>query len=166
MHLARSMSTDVPAIAAREQARRERLRRWSHLLDACFRIPGTRIRFGLDPILGVFPGIGDLATPAFSMLLLLHACRLRIPRIVQARMVLNVVIDMVVGAVPIAGDLFDAGWKANLRNLRLLEAHARADREPSAGDWLFVVGLLALIGLCAAIPILLVVWAIVRFGLV
>src|SRR5258708_17230193 len=93
------------------------LRRWARIFDSAFRVPGTRLTFGLDPILGLIPGLGDLTTSLFAALLLLHGVRMRIPRIVQVRMVINALIDLLVGVIPIAGDLFDFGWKANVRNL-------------------------------------------------
>ena len=83
------------------------LRRWSVLLDSAFRVPGTQMTFGLDPIIGLIPILGDLTTPIFAGLLLLHAVRLKIPRVVQLRMVLNAAIDLAVGLIPVAGDLFD-----------------------------------------------------------
>jgi len=134
------------------------LRRWSVLLDSAFRVPGTTLRFGLDPILGLVPGLGDLATPLFSILLLLHAVRLRVPRVVQARMVLNAAIDFAIGAIPLLGDLFDAGWKANVRNLALLERHARPGVPPSTGDWVFVLGVIAVLVALALVPILVLIW--------
>jgi C4-dicarboxylate transporter len=103
------------------------LRKWSVLLDSAFRVPGTNFKFGLDPLLGLVPGIGDLTTPFFATLLLLHAVRLRIPRVVQLRMLMNAAIDLGIGVVPVVGDLFDFGWKANVRNLALLERHAHAE---------------------------------------
>ena len=115
------------------------LRRWAVLLDSAFRVPGTSIRFGLDAIVGLIPGIGDISTPVFAALLLLQAVRMRLPLVVQARMVLNAAIDMLIGLVPILGDLVDIGWKANLRNLALLERHARPGVPPARGDYMFVV---------------------------
>src|SRR3954463_13323154 len=83
------------------------LRKWSVLLDSAFRVPGTSMTFGLDPLLGLIPGLGDLTTPLFASLLLLHAVRLRIPRVVQVRMLMNAAIDFLIGVVPVVGDLFD-----------------------------------------------------------
>jgi len=134
------------------------LRRWAVLLDSAFRVPGTPVKFGLDPILGLFPGLGDLVTPLFSILLLLHAVRLRIPRVVQGRMVLNAAIDLGIGAIPVLGDLFDVGWKANVRNLALLERHAQPGVPPSPGDWLFVGGAIALLVVLALLPLMLLAW--------
>jgi Domain of unknown function (DUF4112) len=143
--------TDDRALAA--------LRRWSALLDSAFRVPGTSLRFGLDPILGLLPGLGDVITPAFSALLLVHGVRLRVPRVVLVRMLMNAVFDFVLGAVPVIGDLFDIGWKANLRNLALLERHARPGVPPSTGDWIFVFGVIGVLAAVAALPVLLVAWA-------
>src|SRR5262245_17965728 len=107
------------------------LRRWAVLLDSVFRVPGTRIRFGLDAIVGLVPGLGDISTPAFAALILMQAVRMRLPLVVQAHMVLNAALDMLLGLVPILGDIADIGFKANLRNLALLERHARPGVPPS-----------------------------------
>jgi hypothetical protein len=136
----------------------ETLRRWSLLLDDAFRIPGTNLRFGLDPILGLVPGIGDLATPVFSVLILVHGARLRVPKIVLARMVLNALIDFIVGAVPVLGDLFDFGWKSNAWNLTLLERHARPGSRATRGDWIFVIACVTVVFLAALIPFVALVW--------
>jgi hypothetical protein len=139
------------------------LRRWAVLLDSRFRVPGTSIRFGLDAIVGLIPGIGDISTPAFAALLLLQAVRMRLPLVVQARMVLNAGIDMLVGLVPILGDLADIGWKANLRNLALLERHARPGVQPRRGDYVFVGLCVAVLGGMAIGPVLLLAWLLSRF---
>jgi hypothetical protein len=133
------------------------------LLDSAFRVPGTGIRFGLDAIVGLIPGLGDLSTPAFAALLLLQAVRMRVPLVVQARMVLNAGFDMLIGLVPILGDLVDIGWKANLRNLALLERHARPGVAPARGDYLFVTLCLAALALIAITPVVLLVWLLSRF---
>ncbi len=134
------------------------LRRWSVLLDSAFRVPGTSLTFGLDPLLGLIPVLGDLAAPLFTGLLLLHAVRLRLPRVVQLRMLLNAAIDFAIGIVPVVGDLFDFGWKANVRNLALLERHAAPGSKARPGDWAFVAGVLAALLLAALTPLLLLAW--------
>jgi hypothetical protein len=139
------------------------LRRWAILLDSRFRVPGTTIRFGLDAIVGLIPGIGDISTPVFAALLLVQAVRMRLPLVVQARMVFNAGLDMLMGLVPILGDLADVGWKANLRNLALLERHARPGVAPRRGDYLFVGLCLALLALIAIAPAVLIVWLLSRF---
>lgn len=137
------------------------LRKWAYLLDSAFQVPGTRMRFGLDPIVGLLPGAGDLVTGFFSVMILLHSVRLRIPKIVLARMVLNTGMDLLAGTVPILGDLFDAGYKANLKNLRLLERHAHPGVKPERSDYIFVGICIAAVVLIAVIPIV-VLWWLVR----
>ena len=95
------------------------LRKWAVLLDSAFQVPGTSLRFGLDPIIGLLPGGGDLISGFFSVMMVLHAVRLRIPKVIIARMVFNSAIDMLTGTVPVLGDLVDVAWKANVRNLGL-----------------------------------------------
>ncbi|MBW8895865.1 MAG: DUF4112 domain-containing protein [Acidobacteria bacterium] len=141
------------------------LRKWSVLLDSAFRIPGTSLTFGLDPILGLIPGLGDLTSPFFAALLLLHAVRMRIPRIVQLRMLINSAIDLLVGIIPVAGDLFDFGWKANVRNLALLERHAHPGSEPTTGDWVFVLSIVGVLAAIAIVPLLVTAWLLSRFKL-
>ena len=139
------------------------LRRWAVLLDSAFAVPGTPVRFGLDAIIGLVPGVGDLATPFYTGLLLVTGLRMRLPLVVQARMVMNAGLDMLIGLVPVAGDLVDIAWKANLRNLELLERHATPGVAPTRGDAWFVaigVGLIALVILLALIPIVLVLWVV------
>lgn len=143
----------------------ELLRRWAVLLDSAFRVPGTRIRFGFDAIVGLVPGLGDLTTPAFAVLLLLQAVRMRLPAIVQARMVLNAALDVVMGLVPILGDAADVGFKANLRNLALLERHARPGVPPSRGDYVFVIVCVIVLAFVAIVPLVLIVWLLARFPL-
>ncbi|MFI5077486.1 MAG: DUF4112 domain-containing protein [Vicinamibacteria bacterium] len=143
------------------------LRRWAVLLDSAFAIPGIPVRFGVDALLGLVPGLGDLTTPAFTVLLLVTGVRMRVPVVVLARMVMNAAFDAVVGLVPVAGDLVDIGWKANLRNLDLLERHAVPGMPASRADVWFVaagVALIALVGVVALIPIAIVVYALQNLG--
>ena len=134
------------------------LRRWARIFDSQFQIPGTSIRFGIDPILGLVPGLGDLATPILSMFMVWHGARLRVPKVVLARMVLNALIDAVAGLVPVAGDLFDFGWKATAWNLALLERHAMPGQRATSGDYLFVILCMVLLAAAALLPIVLLIW--------
>lgn len=109
-----------PAPPHPHAARLARLDRLARLMDARFRLPGTGFRFGWDSVLGLAPGIGDLATALPAIWILLEAARAGLRRRVLARMALNIAIDAGLGAVPLVGDLFDAGFKANLRNIALL----------------------------------------------
>ena len=125
------------------------------MLDSAVPVPGTSFRFGLDPILGLIPGIGDLVSPVFTLGILWQARELGIPRVVQLRMIFNVAIDVLIGIVPLIGDLFDFAWKSNDMNLALLERHAYEEHRPSTGDWMFVVACVALLAVIAAVPFLL-----------
>jgi hypothetical protein len=136
-----------------------------HLLDNALRIPGTRLRFGLDPIVGlVVPGGGDVLGGAVSLCMLFLAVQYRVPVSVLASMVLNIAVDAAVGAVPVVGDLFDLVWKANDRNFRLLQRH-RAERSTrgSVLYWLGVSSLLVLGLACLIAPIVLVIWLVSSF---
>ncbi|MGB2713392.1 MAG: DUF4112 domain-containing protein [Vicinamibacterales bacterium] len=142
------------------------LRRYAVLLDSQFRVPGTNIRFGLDAIIGLIPGLGDISTPIFAALLLVQGVRMRLPLVVQARMVLNAAIDMALGFVPLLGDLADIGFKANLRNLALLERHASRGVPPSQSDYIFVVVCLIGLAFVALAPIVLLVWLLTQWRLI
>jgi hypothetical protein len=95
----------------------------SQLLDVAFVVPGTNVRFGVEAILRLVPGIGDAAASALSVYVLYQAYRLRIPTHLLARMIANVVVEGVAGAVPVVGDLFDVSWRANRRNVRLVREY-------------------------------------------
>jgi Domain of unknown function (DUF4112) len=119
---------------------------------------GTSIRVGWDPIIGLVPWVGDLLTALLSCAIVLHAHQMRLPRIVQLRMLMNVAIDLVVGAIPVVGDAADAFWKSNSMNMALLERHADEVRPASAGDWLFVAGIIAAIVAIALVPLVVLYW--------
>ena len=119
------MSTiEILAQLPRDAERRiERLRWLARLLDGAFPIPGWRGRFGLDGIIGLVPGIGDGASALLSLYIVYEAKQLGVPAGKLARMLGNVALDTVVGAVPLVGDLFDIVWKSNLRNMAILDEH-------------------------------------------
>ena len=147
-------------LSAAQAARLEAIRRASHFLDSIARVPGTSMRVGLDPILGLIPGIGDLISPLFSIAVLWQSRDLGLPRVVQLRMLLNVGIDALIGVVPLVGDLFDFAWKANNMNLALLERYAEEERPASAGDWAFVVLVMLLMLATAIVPFVIAGWLI------
>jgi hypothetical protein len=115
--------TGQPMVGTYQPPQIERLRAVSRLLDNAFTIPGTNVRFGLDALIGLVPGVGDALGALFSAYLILQASRLGAPKSVINRMIANVGVDTVVGWVPLLGDLFDVTWKANNKNLALLEQH-------------------------------------------
>ena len=121
----------------------EHLDALSHLLDDFLRIPGTPIRFGLDGIVGFIPGAGDILAGLASTIIILAAWVRGVPYIILARMVLNVLIETIVGAIPFLGNLFDIAWRANRRNYKLLEGSIADPRRHSLTSWL-VFGVLAI----------------------
>lgn len=110
-------------LPADHNARIRRMRRLARFLDTAIRVPGTRVRFGADSIIGLIPGAGDLLGGALSAYIIIEAAQLGIPRHLLLRMLANLGIDMAVGAVPLLGDIFDVAFKANRRNLDLVERH-------------------------------------------
>jgi hypothetical protein len=130
-----------PEVGALDR-RLERLRRVSWMLDSAVRIPGTGIRFGLDSLVGLVPGLGDLLGGVFSLYIIAESARLGAPRGLLARMGWNVAVDTLVGEVPVLGDMFDVAWKANVRNLALLEDHLQRPLESTRASRGFVALLL------------------------
>ena len=134
------------------------------LLDEAFVIPGTGIRFGIDGIIGLVPGLGDVLAGLLSLVIPLAAWIRGVPYVTLARMAANLGIGVLVGSVPLFGDIFDIAWKANRRNYRLLRRHLGAPRRHTGRDWAFLLLLAAAVGLVFAIPVALVVWAMVWLG--
>jgi hypothetical protein len=157
----------APRRAASADSRQQEighLREWGRLLDEAFRIPGTGIRFGWDPILSLFPGVGEIATVLYSVVLLGQGFRMRVPKVVQLRMLFNVLIDVGISAVPVLGSAADVFWKSNVRNLRLLERYAQPGTAPGAQDWIFVLGILGVMFGILTIPIIAIAWLLWKFG--
>ncbi|HEY9831725.1 MAG TPA: DUF4112 domain-containing protein [Stenomitos sp.] len=141
-----------------------RLRRLSHILDNAIPIPGTSYRIGIDPIIGLLPGGGDFLGTAVSAYIVLEAARMGVPRDTLVQMVWNIIVDTLSGTVPVLGDLVDVTWKANTKNIVLLEEHLKIPPSPSRKkvDWLFLgllfgVLLLVVVGV-AAISVMLLRW--------
>ena len=141
-----------------ERERLEALRRLQRLLDQAFRVPGTGVRFGWDAIAGLVPWAGDVLTALLGGAILVHAHQTRVPGVVQMRMLINLAIDLFIGVVPFAGDVADVFWKANTKNMALLDRHAGGPRPPSRGDWWFVGLIIGAIAALAALPFLVVYW--------
>ncbi len=145
----------------------ESLERLSWLLDDLFRIPVLGWRVGLDALVGLIPGVGDTATTLASLYILTSAVRYRVPKITLLRMGLNLGIDYVVGALPLVGDLFDAWWKSNQKNIDLLRQRATVSaseaREGKISDWLFVgLIILLLVGLAVGAAVVSVFLLVVN----
>jgi Domain of unknown function (DUF4112) len=138
----------------RSPASSDRLRDLARLLDEAIRIPGTNIRVGLDALLGLLPGGGDVAGGLLSGLIMLQAARAGAPASILARMLGNVLVDVVIGAVPLLGDLFDVAWRANTRNVRLLDAWRERPAATRRASGLAVAGMLVAL----LVVIALAVW--------
>jgi hypothetical protein len=135
----------------------ERLRTLSRLLDNAFVIPGTKYRIGLDAIVGLVPGIGDAISAVFSLYIVFQAARMGVPRATLVRMLGNVGVDTVIGEIPLLGDLFDVGFKSNMRNLSLIEQHVQRPTSSKAQSrrvlLLLGLGLLALLAGIVAVGV-------------
>jgi hypothetical protein len=141
----------------------DQLSRW---MDGLFRVPGTSWRFGLDAIVGLIPGVGDIATTAVSFYILAAGVRYRVSKATLLRMGLNIGVDYVFGAIPVLGDLFDTAWKSNQKNVELLRRRATLTageaRSGRLSDWLFV-GLVMLCLLALLVGSITILWFILRF---
>lgn len=145
--------------SAPERQARERLSFLAWLLDSSIPLPGTRFTIGIDALIGLVPLLGDLIGVALSSFIVAEANRLGAPRALLTRMAVNVALEGVVGVVPLLGDVFDAAWKANQRNVRLLGAWLDHPHKAQRGNRMFlaalVLALLAFVGLCFALVLLL-----------
>ncbi len=147
---------------------RKRAERWfsdenidffAHLLDDWFHIPFTPIRIGLDGLLGLIPGLGDILAGIASFVIILAAWIRGVPYITLVRMMINLGIEVVIGSIPLFGDIFDIAWKANRRNYKLMVRHLRQPYRHTWKDYAFLLSLLAgaLIILAAPFIVLLVI---------
>ena len=150
----------VSSVPPNESLRRARV--VANVLDDAIRIPGTSFRFGIDPLIGLVPGLGDLLGGAASVYIILEAARAGAPASVLVRMAANVGIDTLIGALPIVGDLFDFAWKSNTRNVRLLERHVEAPAETRRSSVLLLVVLLLALALVAVGAVFLAIYVIRR----
>jgi hypothetical protein len=142
-----------------------RARALARLLDSAVTVPGTNIRFGADSLIGLIPGLGDIAGAVLSGYIVLVATRLGAPASVVARMLLNIGVDTVVGSVPVLGDLFDVAWKSNQMNVALLERHLGAPiATRRTSRWLVTGVIVVAIGLfvLAGVGVIALIRALLR----
>lgn len=135
------------------------LRRFAYLLDEAFEIPGTRMRVGLDAIVGLIPGVGDVIGGVMSAWIVVGAVRHRVPWRVIFRMLMNIGADLVIGSVPLAGDVFDFLFEENVKNMRLLEKHRDRRRPPRSAGKMLLLGIL-IMGLVLGAALLIVAGAV------
>ncbi len=132
----------LPAAGSRD----EKLVRWiAHILDDLIPIPGTKFRIGLDPVIGLIPGIGEASSTTLASMILFRAVQAGVPRVVLVRMAMNLLLNALIGAIPGLGDVFSAWFKSNRRNHALLERHKNSARASTAGDWTFLIVILSII---------------------
>ena len=150
-----------------ENADRESIRRTAdalaRILDTAVQIPGTGIRIGLDPLLGLLPGIGDALASLIGSAILLMASQLKVPKIVMLRMSVNLLLNGMIGAIPVVGDFFSIWFKSNARNAELLRRHSAAIQGPSTkADWTFVIGMVITALALTLGTIIGVMWLVAR----
>jgi hypothetical protein len=155
----------APTSTENQLVRLERLRNFSQLLDNAIAIPGTSYRVGLDPLLGLIPGGGDMVGMVFSCLIVFEASRLGASQTTLGQMTFNILLETLVGTVPGIGDLFDVAWKSNTKNIKLLDDHLGVQRSlPVAGHRnrgftiLLIVGLVLAIASCVALSFFILRW--------
>jgi uncharacterized protein DUF4112 len=135
-------------------------------LDQRFTIPGTSIRIGLDPILGLIPGIGDMIANLAGSAIILIAAQYRLPKIVLLRMGLNVALNAIIGAIPVFGDIFSIWFRSNVKNAQLLERYVGTeDPVSNFSNWIFVIAVIGGIILLLIAILLVTVWVLKRLWL-
>lgn len=163
------LEPDWEVLPPEEKAKRkglEPLFKWLALImDEIIRVPGTNFRFGLDPLIGLIPGIGDTSSALVSAFALVQALRLGVPKILLTRMALNILANEVIGIIPVVGDAFSFWFKSNARNYEIIKNHRLGSAPPKRSDWLFVIGILFVlfVVVCAGIAVsFLVLGALAR----
>src|SRR5204863_10178976 len=138
------LDVDWEVLPPEEKQKRQGLEplfRWLALImDEIIRVPGTNFRFGLDPLIGLIPGIGDTSSALVSAFALVQAVRLGVPKVLLMRMALNILVNEVVGIVPVVGDAFSFWFKSNARNYEIIKTHRLGSSVPGRSDWFFVIG--------------------------
>jgi hypothetical protein len=141
--------------------RDETLERFAAFLDEAFRVPGTRVRVGLDGIIGLVPGLGDVLAGLLSLVIPIAAWTRGVPYVTLVRMAVNIGIGVLVGTVPLFGDVFNIAWKTNRRNYDLLRLHLGESHRNTWRDWAFLAAMAAALAAVFALSIALVVWAVI-----
>jgi hypothetical protein len=128
------------------------------LLDDMWSIPGTKVRFGLDALIGWIPGIGDAMAGVASCVIVFASWRRGVPKVTLVRMVANIALETAIGAIPVLGDVFHIVWKANRRNYRLLLREKEQPGSNTDRDWIFLGLILFMVVAAVAVPIGLLIW--------
>lgn len=154
---------ELPPIAIDSKGHRlRRLRSLSRLLDNAIKIPGTRFRIGLDPIIGLIPGGGDTAGLVMSSYIVLEAAKLGASKALLGQMVFNILLETIAGSVPVVGDIFDVAWKSNVRNMQLLEQELKIPHHTPRRNHGFAIALILLLALAfiasVTVSVLVIRW--------
>jgi Domain of unknown function (DUF4112) len=167
----KNLEADWEVLPPEEKEKRKAIEpifKWiAYVMDEVARVPGTKFRFGLDPLIGLIPGIGDTSSALVSAFALVHAVRLGVPKILLVRMALNILVNETIGVVPVIGDAFSFWFKSNARNYEIIKHHRLGTTTPKRSDWLFVLGILLLLFVivCAGIAIsFLILGALARLA--
>lgn len=159
----------LPPAEKRKREGLEPLFKWiAFIMDDVVRVPGTKFRFGLDPVIGLIPGIGDTSSALVSAFALIQAVRLGVPKILLTRMALNILVNEVVGVIPVIGDAFSFWFKSNARNYEIIKTHRLGASVARRSDWLFVIGVLVIVFVVVVVGIaisFLILGAMVRLFL-
>jgi len=159
----------LPPAEKRKREGLEPLFKWiAFIMDDVVRVPGTKFRFGLDPVIGLIPGIGDTSSALVSAFALIQAVRLGVPKILLTRMALNILVNEVVGVIPVIGDAFSFWFKSNARNYEIIKTHRLGPSVARRSDWLFVIGVLVIVFVVVVVGIaisFLILGAMVRLFL-
>ena len=154
------LDADWEVLPPEERRRRqgvEPLFKWLALImDEVIRVPGTKFRFGLDPLLGLIPGLGDTSSALVSAFALIQAARLGVPKILLARMSVNILLNEIIGIVPVFGDAFSFWFKSNARNHQIIKEHvATPGSVAKRSDWIFVIAVLVVLVLIVCLGLVL-----------
>jgi hypothetical protein len=155
----------LPPERKRQHRELEALFKWlAFVMDEFVRLPGTKFRFGLDPLIGLLPGLGDTGSAVISAMALLAAARRGLPKILLARMSFNILINEAIGIIPVVGDAFSFWFKSNSRNYDLLKRHTAAPRRSTRGDWVFVALVLSALLLILVASLAVSLWLLREIG--
>jgi hypothetical protein len=162
------LDVDWEVLPPEEQRKRQGLEplfKWlAYIMDDVARLPGTKFRFGLDPLLGLIPGIGDTSSALVSAFAMIQAVRLGVPKVLLMRMALNILVNEVIGVIPVIGDAFSFWFKSNARNYEIIKTHRLGSSAPSRSDWVFVIAILAALVLIVCVGIALSFLVLVTLG--
>jgi len=162
------LDVDWEVLPPEEKRKRQGLEpifKWlAYVMDEVVRVPGTKFRFGLDPLLGLIPGIGDTSSALVSAFALVQAVRVGVPKVLLMRMALNVLVNEVIGVVPVVGDAFSFWFKSNARNYEIIKTHRLGTSVAKKSDWIFVIGFLALLVAVVCVGIAISLFALAALG--